>query len=300
MTQTVPPASHGRRVRTLVPLHKGLGFGAEAIRARALDVARTAQARHEAKRRDVERTPLGAPLAGAAAQKAVADGLAPDTAVSEAVGVARRAPPAPHGTQAVPHGTQAVPHGTQAVPGGMERLETLNVHGERPDTHRGVPLTRAPGGVGRGLAMAAWGLDGVVAGCVLVLGAVTSYAIAPTPVGRLLAKATTDLVSSTAELFGFLLLNAHAAWMTFLVQSAVMAILGLFFCQLLSVSFFRSTLGRFVVGIELARSHRGVVSRVGLALSEALTLGGLFALPFVLATPKRVPLFSWIRLEANE
>ena len=54
-----------RRARVLVPLHGGLGFGSEAILARALDVARKAQD-HAA--RNVKAV-AEAPLAGAAATK---------------------------------------------------------------------------------------------------------------------------------------------------------------------------------------------------------------------------------------
>lgn len=301
MTSPVSSSPLSRRVRTLVPLHQGLGFGAEAIRARALEVARSAQARHDARRRDVERTPLGAPLEASPRSESLRG-----AAVAEASA-------APTGGE-IRAGVD-----TAGAESALQSLQTLSLRREKADTHGDVVSTRSsslgashgmslptgPGKtlaprLGRGRVLAAWGLDLVVAGCVWVLGAVASFSLAPSSFGQFLSQAVIQGVSRGADFFGYTMVASSVPWMTFLVLAFGMALVGLFVCQLLSVSFFRSTLGRFVVGVELSKAHQGVLSRVGLALSETLTFGGVFALPFVLITPKRVPLFLWIKLESGD
>jgi hypothetical protein len=140
-------------------------------------------------------------------------------------------------------------------------------------------------------------LDGVVAICLMGLAAVAVHSWAGTAVGRSISATLASLLSPLTLSSG--LSATHLSWAAFAAQASLLAAILLFTCQLASVSFFRSTLGRFVVGVELAPPHGRLHGAVGMAMAEVLSLGGILSLPFVLLTPNRVPIFSWLKLRAE-
>jgi hypothetical protein len=266
----------GRRGRSLTPLHNGLGFGAEEIKAHAQEFARESQIRQEQKRRETSQTPWLHPLPGGSGQ-------------------AR-----PLHSQNLDYmGQVSASQSLEVVIDESPASQLLEASRFSLQNHSHVPF-ESGSDVSRRAAALALAFDATVSVCVYLLSSVTVYALTTTSLGVSLRSVAVAFVTSIAKMtFLDAMPHARVLWLSFGLQTVVLAAVGLFACQFFAVSVLGSTLGRFVAGIELSRSQRNLFCRVSMTLAEVLCAGGLFAVPFVLLTPKRMPLFAWIKLSSS-
>lgn len=106
-------------------------------------------------------------------------------------------------------------------------------------------------------------------------------------------------VATVRETFG-----AAVPWLSHMGKTQMtfaLMVAGTLFCvwllNVVSVLVLGSTLGRFLVGVRLARGQSRAWAAPIVALCETLTCGGLVGLPLALAVPTRYPFLPWIRLE---
>jgi hypothetical protein len=141
---------------------------------------------------------------------------------------------------------------------------------------------------GRKVTLAAWGLDTLLSVSFLVIGAGLGKGLLPPSISMPLKSVIAHYVTRHIPDVGM----TTGAFIHF-------AILGVgfqFLIGILAFLFFRTSPGRLVFGIEVqGKNTRKIWNCIQALLAEVLTLGGIFALPFLLMSPRRVPIFFWIK-----
>jgi hypothetical protein len=275
-----------RQIRPIGVAHSGFGFGANSIREKSLEVAMTASAVKESRLKQLLNQPiagqtpttLGTPLNSA--PKLNAAPIVTPTAMTQMHSPTlshRRnivvATPKKNIREMSPAPTAQVEHESESTPAATKA--------QNPDR---VERTRA---------VFAWILDTVVAASALVIAMGSNYASMSPEGGTPLFTALDKITSSLGLGSPFLIIM--------LAKVALSALAVLFTGQFGMLLFTGSTAGRFAMNIAL--EGKSIAQRlfpaIQAAVSEVLTLGGILALPMVIAMPSRAALAPWVRFKVK-
>ena len=300
-----------RTMRQMVPLHSGFGFGAEAIKAKSQNVARSAQQRKNQRLAELLNEPLGSGpdgfvssansahsthLANVRNEQVVQAGqgnlgeslggyeqgsLAGLSPAQDAGFGSTRGNVAGNSVGNIPANSLHNSAGTEGMPGdrGVGQPRPVPYSPARPE-----PISRAE-------AFCAWAVDFLFAACVTFISSLAGRAY------YLLKGETLFALLVRKFRLKFEFLQNLAAEYQALIAVLALALLFIWIVQTISALFTRSTLGGFVVGVTAAKKHSRLASGVVFGTLELASLGGLLKLPFVLITPQVTPLASWMKLE---
>jgi hypothetical protein len=275
-----------RQVRPIGVAHSGFGFGANTIREKSLEVAMTASAVKESRLKQLLSQPIAEqkpPASAASLNSALTPVVSPIVTPSAITQV--HTPTLSHRRNVVVATTKK-----NIIEKSLDDNAQVEKETKRITTQT---LPRTPYQVERTRAVFAWILDTVVTASALVIAMGSNYASMSPEGGTPLVTAVEKISTSLGLGNPFLIIM--------MLKVTLSALAVLFAGQFGMLLFTGSTAGRFAMGISL--EGKSIVKRlfpaIQVAISEVLTLGGILALPMVVAMPSRATLAPWVRFRVK-
>ncbi len=291
-----------RNVRSLLPLHAGMGIGASEIKQKSVETAQQTEIRRHAKIKEVANSPLPHEVEARVMKSIAANEPLVELAHTSLKLLKKsltilpsNAPPLPMVRRLLPPKSvektnfnsatlrkvdvspaEELDGFVQAVPAVAVKLK---VESKIPQVYEKNPS--------RSSVLLAWMIDSIVGASGVVFASLLSVTLAP--------HAASEKMKLLLEARANPFFASHSSAVVLVLQAWLFAALFVFVFQFIVTCFFGASAGRFVVGISLASHQRGFWNRICLAMSEALCFCGLGTLVLTLPLPSRVPLFPWLR-----
>ena len=295
-----------RNVRSLLPLHAGMGIGATEIKQKSVETAQQAEMRRHAKVKEVANSPLPHEVEARVLKSIAAKEPLVELAHTSLKLLKKsptilppNAPPLPMVRRLLP------PQAAEKINLNSTVLRKVDVSpaDELDGYVQAVPSVAVKLKVeskiqqvyekypSRSSVFLAWMIDSIVGASGVVFASLLSVTLAPHTASEKIKL----LLETRANPF----FASHSAAAVLVLQAWLFATVFVFVFQFIVACFFGGSAGRFVVGISLAAHQRGFWSRICLAMSEALCFCGIGTLVLTLPLPSRVPLFPWLRFSVR-